>query len=138
MWSIDWADVVLPLLRSGLPGVTVMTRVPNEVSKHVPLVVCRRTGGSSFAPTFCDEPFINIQCWAAAGAEDASRTASRLADDVRRVLWTAWRQQITVPAGHLAILRESQGPEETNDATLPHFGRYTATYELRVRRALTA
>lgn len=138
MWSIDWADVVLPLLRSGLPGVTVMTRVPNKVSDHVPLVVCRRTGGSSFAPTFYDEPFINIQCWAAADAEDASRTASRLADDVRRVLWTAWKQQITVPAGHLAVLRESQGPEEASDPMLPHFGRYAATYELRVRRALSA
>jgi hypothetical protein len=137
-FSVDWADVVLPLLRQGLttPGVNVMSKVPDGVPNFVPLVVCRRTGGSSFAPDFWDQPWINVQCWAAPSAEmDGARAAHNLADNVRRVLWTVWRQQIVTPAGWLTWLRESSAPEEINDPDLPHFGRYQATYEMRVRKA---
>lgn len=139
-FSVDWADVVLPLLRQGLatPGVHVFSKVPDGVPSFVPLVVCRRTGGSSDAPEFWDQPWINIQCWAArAGDVDAGRAAHNLADDVRRVLWTAWRQQTVTAAGWLSWLRESSAPEEINDPDLPHFGRYQATYEMRVRKART-
>jgi hypothetical protein len=140
-FSVDPMDVLLPLLRSGMPGVNVMSRVPDGVPEFLPLVVCRRTGGSSFAPRFYDQPYINIQCWAAADRDDgvdASRAAHNLADAARRVLWEAWDTQITVPAGHIGWVRESSGPEEIADPDLPHFGRYAATYELLIRRARAA
>jgi hypothetical protein len=141
-FSVNEMDVLLPLLRAGLPAeVTVMSKVPDKVPSYMPLVVCRRTGGSSFAPKFYDQPYINIQCWAAADRDagvDASRAAHNLADDVRRVLWAAWDNQTVVAAGHIGWVRESQAPLESPDPDLPHHGRYAATYELLIRHALPA
>lgn len=137
-WSVDPLDVVLGLLRPALTGVTVVSKVPDKIPAVVPLVVIRRTGGSSFAPAFYDEPYINVQCWAGpAGDIDQHRAAFNLADDVRRVLWTSWTSQTTTPYGHIAHLRESQGPEDTPDLDLPFIGRFMATYELRLRRPRT-
>lgn len=138
-FSVDWADVLLPLLRGELgAGVTVMSKVPEQVTDHVPLVVCRRTGGSSPWPEFYDEPWINVQCWAARGGDvDATRAAHDLADAVRGALWRSWRRQLVTPAGHINWIRESSAPEEINDPDLPFFGRFQATYELRIRRALS-
>jgi hypothetical protein len=64
-YSVDPMDVLLPILRTGLPGVHVFSRVPDPVPDYLPLVVIRRTGGSSDHPDFIDVPWINVQCWAA-------------------------------------------------------------------------
>lgn len=140
MFSVDPFDVLLPLLRDGLgASYTVRNVVPDEVSAHLPLVVVRQTGGSSFAPEFWDQPFISITNWAGPdGATDARRAATQGADRVREVLWTAWRSQTVTAAGHLVWVRESQGPMEINDPDLPHLGCFTATYEIRIRRARSA
>jgi hypothetical protein len=136
-FSVDPMDVLLPILRNGLPGVTVRSRTPDPLPDYIPLVVIRRTGGSSDSPTFYDTPWINVQCWAAqTGDMDAFRAAHNLADDVRRVLWTAWANQTTTPAGWIRRVRESSAPEEINDPDVPMFGRYQATYELWIRKAL--
>jgi hypothetical protein len=80
--------------------VTVRSRTPDPLPDYIPLVVIRRTGGSSDSPTFYDTPWINVQCWAAqTGTMDAFRAAHNLADDVRRVLWTAWANQTVTAAG---------------------------------------
>jgi len=138
-FSVDPMDVLLPLLRAGLPGVNVFSRVPDPVPDYLPLVVVRRTGGSSDHPTFIDVPWVNVQCWAARDPEpdgnDAARNAHNLADDVRRVLWTAWANQTVTDAGWIRRVRESSAPEEINDPDVPHFGRYQATYELWIRKA---
>ncbi len=138
-FSVDPMDVLLPILRAGLPGVTVRSRAPDPVPDYLPLVVIRRTGGSSDHPEFIDVPWINVQCWAGPTPQmDAFRAAHNLADDVRRVLWTAWRTQQTTPAGWIRRVRESSAPEEINDPDVPMFGRYQATYELWIRKALSA
>jgi hypothetical protein len=140
-FSVDPFDVLLPLLRGGLgASYKVRSKTPDQVSASLPLVVVRQTGGSSFAPDFWDQPYISITNWAApAGGEDAVRVARLDADRIRDVLWTAWRQQTTVPGvGHLTWVRESQGPLEINDPDLPQLGCFTATYEIRIRRALSA
>lgn len=139
-FSVDPFEVLLPILRADL-GVAyqVRTKAPDRVSEVLPLVVLRQTGGSSFAPEFWDQPYVSITNWAAPAADlDARDAARRDADRIRRSLWTAWRQQVTTPAGHLTWVRESQGPLEINDPDLPHVGCFTATYEIRVRRALSA
>jgi hypothetical protein len=138
-YSVDPMDVLLPLLRNGLPGVNVYSRVPDGIPSHLPLVVIRRTGGSSDSPTFYDVPWINVQCWAAPSpSEDASRIAHDLADDVRRVLWTAWENQTVTPAGWIRRVRESSAPEEINDPDVPMYARYQATYEIWIRKAISA
>jgi len=130
----DWADVVLLILRDGIDGATVMSRRPDEVPDFLPLVVCRRSGGSSPRPQFYDDVYLNVQCWADRdGDADAVRVARNLADEVRRVLWQAWRAQTVTPAGHIAWIRESLGPLESTDPDLPYLGRFQATYELRIR-----
>lgn len=135
-FSVDPMDVLLPILRDGLPdGVTVRSRTPDPLPPYVPLVVIRRTGGSSDHPEVIDVPWINVQCWSGpVGDMDAFRAAHNLADDVRRVLWEAWANQTVTEAGWIRRVRESSAPEEINDPDVPHFGRYQATYELWLRK----
>lgn len=138
-FTVDVLDVLLALLRPALPGVEVSQAIPDGVPTFVPLVVLRRTGGDSLAPEFYDTPLINVQCWCAddrANNIDASRAASNLADQVRGILWTAYRTQQVVPGlGWIGAIRESSGPLEITDPDLPNFGRYAATYDLRIRSA---
>jgi hypothetical protein len=139
-YSVDYLDVLLELLRLDLqfPDVKVMTRIPDSLPNHVPLVVIQRVGGDSTHPWFFDQPWINVQCWCddKGPTGDPSRDAADLADDVRRVLWEAWRNQRVVPDhGWITYIRESSGPREIADNDRPFLGRYSATYELRVRPA---
>lgn len=137
-FSVDYLNVVLALLRADMPDVKVMSRIPDGITEHLPLVVIRRAGGDSPAPEFYDEPWINVQCWCAdtPGGLDAFTAAFRLADQVRGILWTAYRTQRVLPGlGWLVNIRESTAPQEVSDPDRPFLGRYTATYELRVRPA---
>lgn len=138
-FTVDVLDVLLGLLRPALPGVTVFPYIPDKVPSYVPLVVVRRTGGDSLAPEFYDTPLINVQCWCKDdrdNAVDASRAASDLADQVRGILWTAYRTQQVIPGlGWIGAIRESTGPLELTDPDLTNYGRYTATYDLRIRSA---
>ncbi len=136
-FAVDVLDVVLGLLRTELAeGITVQASIPDGVPGVVPLVVVRRTSGQSRAPEFWDDAVVNVQCWCAPiGEVDAMRAASALADDCRRILWTALRQQVVTPGGHIVDIDEHQSPMEVGDVDLPHLGRYSATYRLRMRPA---
>jgi hypothetical protein len=120
-FCVDYLEVLLDLLRAELPGVRVMCR----------------TGGDSAAPEFYDQPWVNVQCWCVTDPVtgiDQFEAASDLADQVRRVLWTAYRTQQIVPGkGWIGYIRESSAPQEVSDPDRPFVGRYAATYELRVR-----
>lgn len=133
-------DLVLALLRDGLPAtVTVMTRIPDGVPDVVPLVVVRQVSGTSRVPEFWDRPVINIQNWVPPDpAGDTSRVGSDLADQIRRVLWSAWRTQKTTPAGHIVKLAELSAPMEIGDPDLIHYGRFQASYQLTIRAARAA
>lgn len=139
-FSVDYLDVLLALLREDLtfPDVTVMTRIPDHLPDFLPLVVLRRVGGDSPWPEFYDVPWINVQCWCDDRYPDSDqyRAAGDLADDVRRVLWAAWSTQRVVPdKGWISWIRESTAPQEIADGDRPFIGRYSATYELRIRSA---
>ncbi len=135
-FAVDALDLVLALLRDELEtdGVTVRGSIPDGAAQMMPLVTVRRTSGSSVAPNFYDDPVINVQCWAApVGDVDGVRGAADLADRVRRILWTAWREQTVTDHGHIAGIDEHTGPLEVGDVDLPYHGRYSATYRLRLR-----
>jgi hypothetical protein len=139
-FSVDYLDVLLELLREDLtfPGATVMSRNPDHLPDYLPLVVIRRVGGDSPWPEFYDIPWINVQCWCDDRYPDSDsfRAAGDLADDVRRVLWEAWKTQRVVPGkGWIGRIRESTAPQEISDPDRPFLGRYSATYELRIRSA---
>jgi hypothetical protein len=133
-WAGEAEQVPVLLLRAALPDVTIRSGIPDDLTKFLPLIVVRRVAGASVAPRFWDGPSINVQCWSDATTElDPVSAASELADQVRRVLWEAWDNQVVTSAGHIVQLRESQGPMEVPDIDLPRLGRYVATYQLRVR-----
>ena len=138
-YTVDYLDVLLPLLRGDLPGVTVMSRIPDNIHDFLPLVVIRRSGGDSAAPEFYDVPWVNVQCWCAdphTVGRDQYRDASDLADQVRGILWSAYRtQRVVAGEGWVSAIRESSGPIEISDPDLPLLDRVTATYELRIRPA---
>lgn len=140
LWAVSGLDVTLAVLRAGLPVDRFGTRRPDDLPAAMRYAMVRRTGGSSLRPRFWDRCFINVQHWAAPDHStgiDASRAAELFADDVRRVLWTAHAAQTVTGAGHIARIRESEGPEDTPDPDLPHYGRYITTYELLIRRLRT-
>lgn len=135
-WAGEGELVPVLLLRAALPDVTVRASIPDNLLSHLPLVVVRRVTGSSPAPRFWDGVSINVQCWSdAVDDRDPVAAASDLADQARKALWEAWDNQTVTASGHIAQLRESQGPMEVIDPDLPHLGRYVATYALRVRSA---
>lgn len=136
-YSTDGIDVLLTLLRSRMtvPGVTVVSRMPDELPSYVPLVLVRRTGGQSRAPRFFDDFLVNVQCFAGGvGVHDPGAVAYELAEDVRRVLWEALLHQHVTPAGWIVDVRESSAPEELPDSDMPLFSRFVAVYDLRIRR----
>lgn len=138
-YSVDWLDVVLPLLRDELDGVQVMSRIPDQILRWLPLVVVRRTGGDSPAPRFYDTVLVNVQCFCAPDLDgtDQYRAASDLADQVRGIFWRAvLNQQVVTGQGWLSDIRESGAPIEISDPDVPELGRFTATYELRIRPAV--
>lgn len=141
-YSIDYLDLLLPLLRDYLParGFTdakVYSRIPDEIDKLVPVVVVRRTAGRTQYPRFTDRPWISTQVWAD-DPVDPFRAASDLIDAVRGVYFTAWDEQIVVPGvGHIVDVRESSGPEELSDPDVPHLGRYQMLHEIRMRHDFT-
>lgn len=141
-YAVDYLDLLLDLLREELDDeVHVMTRIPDNILNWLPLVVVHPTGGDSYDPMFFDTPYINVQAWCAPpadpdapGAVDASRAACDLADQVRGILWTAWRtQRVVLGKGWISKIRESSGPLELPDVDAVLLGRWVATYEMRFR-----
>jgi hypothetical protein len=131
-YSVDGLALLLELFRGGLdPRVRVMTRIPDHLPDYVPLVVVRRTGGASRAPRFYDRYLINVQVWC--GGAEPIRDSFEIAEQVRRILWTALEQQTVTQHGHIIDVRESRAPAELADPDLPLYGRNSATYELTLR-----
>lgn len=134
---VDIDDVLVGLLRLGLgPSIKIMSRIPDRIPDFVPLVVAHRAGGGSDVPNFYDEPLFRVQSWVAPTVEqpDARRGGSDLADAARGALWWAYRNQTVVPGkGHIVSYHESQGPLEVGDPNLPSYGRFVATYRIKVR-----
>lgn len=138
-YSVDGLDVILALLRAGVPdGLTVVSRLPDNLPDFAPIALVHRTGGASTSPRFFDRYLVNVQNWAGGpDVEDPSRDAFEHAEAVRGVLWQAVLEQATTPKGWLVDMRESSAPQELPESDLPLYCRYTATYELKVRRPTT-
>lgn len=135
-FSLDVQDLMLAIARNAVgPDVNVFTRIPDDLPKHVPLVVIRRTAGRSQSPHFTDRPWFNTQVFC--GGDDPFRDANILADTVRGAIFNAWYDQFVLPGvGWIVDVRESSGPEEIADPDRPHFGRYQMTHEIRMRHDL--
>lgn len=141
-------DVLLPILRAGLPDVRCQSLI--EASQEFPMVLVRRLpdfGNQKGDPRFTDVAMVAIHTFAEGvnGDEDAAL----LGDAVHTVLFNAGQRRDTVPGrGQIVSIEAMQLPRRTADwatsagpvqyADLPTgVWRYEALYEVEVRRPLT-
>lgn len=138
-------DLLLPILREGLPGIPVSSLI--AANQTFPLVLVRR--GASFGEhagdtRFTDSAQVSIQTFCADpnGDEDAAI----LAEAARVVLRDAWLKQKVVPGrGHLTRVELSSAPRRVTDwataagpvqyADLPTgVWRYESIYQIDIRK----
>lgn len=103
--------MVLPLLRAALPGVAVVSVVPDVDYRTFPMVSLRRDGGTRSAsmPRRFAHPVMEL----AAVSADGPIEAEELYDDALDALYDAVRRQITVEGvGYLQSISEAQGPSQ--------------------------
>lgn len=126
---VDGIAVQLHLLRTGLgDGVNVYTEIPDGLSKLLPAVVIRRTGGNSDRPEFTSQFWTHYQVW-----HTTDELAYELARTVGRLIYAAKVNQTVTPYGWIAGWRESSGFQQFRDPGLPDNGRYDATLDLIIR-----
>ncbi|WP_264022277.1 hypothetical protein [Mycolicibacterium pyrenivorans] len=110
--------MVLPILREALPGVAVVSVVPDADYRTFPMVVIRRAGGTRNPnhPAIHSLPEVTMEAVSADGLIEAEE----LYDDALEALYAAVANQTVVPnaLGHLQSLREAQGATQS-PAELP-------------------
>ncbi|MGW3323883.1 hypothetical protein [Streptomyces virginiae] len=138
-------DLLLPILREGLPGIQVSSLI--AASQTFPLVLVRR--GASFGEhpgdtRFTDSAQVSIQTFCADpnGDEDAAI----LAEAARVALRDAWLSQKVIPGrGHLIRVDLTSAPRRVTDwataagpvqyADLPTgVWRYESIYQIDIRK----
>ena len=100
--------VMLPILRSALPAVAVLSVDPDVDHRTFPLVVIGRAGGTRH-PSW-PKRFALPEVELTAVSADGPIEAEELYDDALDALYDAVRQQITVEGvGYLHSIREDRG-----------------------------
>ncbi|PSL04133.1 hypothetical protein CLV30_106138 [Haloactinopolyspora alba] len=148
-------DVLLPILRDGLPGVAVYSLIPEEglrafvEGEVLPFVLVRRHAQQGYWDgdiRFLDQGDFTIHTFTA--DPDGDEDGARLSDAVRVVLRNAWMNKVTVPGrGSVTRLRMLESPRRVTDwatssgpvqyADLPTgVWRYETLYGITIRRAL--
>jgi hypothetical protein len=141
-------DILLYVLRHGLPGVQVQSLIADD--QGWPLVLVRRL--ASFGEWQGDERFIDqadIAVQAFAEDPDGDSDAALLAEAVRVVLRNAWVENAIVPGrGHITKITMTSAPRRAADfatatgpvqyADLPTgITRYESQYRVSIRKAAT-
>ncbi|MET9861962.1 hypothetical protein ABZY93_22095 [Streptomyces smyrnaeus] len=141
-------DVMLPILRAGLPGIQVRSLI--SADQTYPAVLVRRLpnfGQWTGDTRFTDSAQIAVHAFCADpnGDEDAAV----LSEAARVVLRDAWLDQVVVPGrGHLTYVDMTSAPRRAPDwatssgpvqyADLPTgVWRYEATYDIGIRKPRT-
>lgn len=141
-------DLLLAILRKGLPGV----RVKSLIDRHeqFPLVLIRRdpTFGQWAADTrFTDSARVVVNCFAE--DPDGDSDAAILSEAVRVVLRDAWLNHEVVPGrGHITRVDMNSSPRRASDwatatgpvqyADLPTgVWRYEAIFDIQIRKPRT-
>lgn len=100
--------VVLPILRAALPGVAVVSQLPDVDQRTLPMVIVRRAGGTRNVnlPSRHSNPAVELSAYSADGLVQAEE----LYDDALDALYAAVAAQTVVEgAGHLQSIKEAQG-----------------------------
>ncbi|AKY03324.1 hypothetical protein FDI80_gp14 [Streptomyces phage Aaronocolus] len=141
-------DLLLAVLRDGLPGIQVKTLI--SADQTFPLVLARRNpsfGSWDGDTRFTDSAQISVQCF----CEDPNgdEDAAILSEAVRVVLRDAWLSQMVVPGrGHFIDVQMTSAPRRVTDwatasgpvqyADLPTgVWRYETVYQIAIRKPRT-
>src|SRR5688572_7970941 len=92
-------DVLLPILKDGLPGVQVVSWVPDVEDRQYPIINVRRLGGLPEDVNLLDKPVVEITAF-----HNLNLAAcENLLLDARQVIYDAWKNQTVVPEkGHIS------------------------------------
>ncbi|MEU0739257.1 hypothetical protein [Streptomyces sp. NPDC006134] len=141
-------DLLLAVLRKGLPGIAVKSLI--ERHQTFPLVLVRRDpsfGTWDGDSRFVDSARVSVQCFAT--DPDGDRDAAVLSEAARVVLRDAWlRHEVYPGLGHITRVDMSSAPRRASDwatadgvvqyADLPTgVWRYEAVYDIQIRRPRT-
>lgn len=100
-------EVVIPVLRTELPDVMVVSWIPSVKHRTFPLLNIRRLGGSAVDVKRLDRAVIEVTAYAKGGIE----AAEDLYLDARQVIWDMVDKQTVVPeVGYLHSFFETFGP----------------------------
>lgn len=102
-------EVVLPILKANLPGVQVVSWVPDVPTRQYPIINVRRLGGLPRDVDMYDRAVIEVTAYADTCLEDCEDVLL----DARQVLWDAWKNQTVVPnKGSIGSYFETLGPTQ--------------------------
>ena len=138
-------DLLLAILREGLPGVTVQSLI--SIGQQFPMVLVRRAphmGEWTGDPRFVDSADVVVHTFAE--DPDGDEDAAILAEAARVVLRDAWLANKAVPGrGHITRVEMTSAPRRVADwatatgpvqyADLPTgVWRYESGYRIQIRR----
>jgi hypothetical protein len=102
-------EVVLPLLRAGLTGVTIGSWGPDVDKRTYPYINIRRLGGVAVDVALLDRCVIEMTVY----SRDGIVATENLYLDARKVLWDAVENQTVVSGkGYLHSFFETLGPTQ--------------------------
>ena len=102
-------EVVIPLLKAGLPGINVYSWVPDVDDRVFPILNVRRLGGLPVDVDRLDRPVIELTAYGDVNLIDTEN----LYLDARQVLWDAWKNQTVVAnKGYIHSYFETLGPTQ--------------------------
>lgn len=138
-------DLMLAVLREGLPGIEVKSLIADD--QDFPFVLVRRIpglGGGAEDTRFVDAASISIHCFVP--DPDGDEDAAILSEAVRVVIRDAWLSQKVYPGlGHITSQEVSSAPRRVTDwatatgpvqyADLPTgISRYETQYRLEIKK----
>jgi hypothetical protein len=132
----DGYKLLLHLIRAEIPEpeLYVFTRQNDPITKFLPKLVIRRTGGAVIHPAYSARWLCSFQLWMEPPADGSTTTAVLdLGNRISQLLWQAWKDQVTTPHGHIASWREAVGWQDETENALPLYGHAIASYEFLLR-----
>lgn len=101
-------EVIIPVLREKLPGVTITSWVPDVDYRTYPLLNIRRLGGLPVDVARLDRPVIEMTAY----TRDGLVETEDLYLDARQVLWEMVQNQTVTAFGYLHSFFETMGPTQ--------------------------
>lgn len=102
-------EIVLPILKAELPGVQVVSWVPDVDDRQYPIINIRRLGGLEVDVDMLDRAVIEVTAFTDTNVMECED----LCLDARQILWNAWKRQTVVSGkGSISSFFTTLGPTQ--------------------------